>query len=149
MFKPFKVLNCDYRTTTSEPTTIEPTTEPQTEPPTASSTTEPLSYYSFTWEGIKDIYIQSDGLMMKAISTGDTIRLSKVCNAEYKDYWDYDCDDYASKGLCASDVSQSYLLSFAQPSSEESYQTGLNCPQCGCTDSYIKPLTSLWHDNKG
>ena len=148
MCEPFKVLDCDYRTTTSEPTTVELTTEPPTEPPTAPATTEPLTYYEFTWEGTDDIFIQSQGMMMKPISTGDTVRISKVCNAEYKDYWDYDCDYYASKGLCASVTHQAYLLTLAQPSSEESYQTGLNCPQCGCTDSYIKPLTSLWHDNK-
>ena len=102
-------------------------------------------FYWWTWTGSGPIEVAPDG--EPVIAVGDTVRISTVCNPNFIDGWGDDCDEYDSEGWCT-DVDQWFFVeSMVSDANEQSYQTGLNCPQCGCTETHIVPLTDFPVEN--
>ena len=95
-------------------------------------------WYWWTWTGTDPIEVESTGTI---INPGDTAKISKVCNPNFIDGYGDDCAAYASENWCTEE-DQAYFLEWSiYNPTKQSYQTGLNCPQCGCNDTYIVPLT--------
>ena len=75
------------------------------------------------------------------LEIGDTVIISTECDPDFTDGYGDDCSLYLQEGCCSE--TQQYFLKWSILTSDGSYQTGLNCPQCGCTDTYIAPLTAF------
>ena len=99
-------------------------------------------WYWWTWRGTNPIEVKSTGAI---INVGDTVEISKVCNPNFIDGYGDGCSSYFSHwsflNWCTN-KDQAYFLRWSTYNpTEQSYQTGLNCPQCGCNGTYIVPLT--------
>ena len=81
------------------------------------------------------------------IAVGETVKVSDVCNPDFKDGFGDGCSMYPDMGWCLDGIwtytQEDFLYYGRYDPTEQTFQTGLNCPQCGCTDTYIKPLTDF------
>ena len=98
----------------------------------------PTDFYLWTWTGSESFVVDSTGT---EIAVGDTIKISNVCNPNFIDGWGDGCATYASEGWCTNEDQEYFVKWSTYDATEQTYQTGLNCPQCGCTENYIVPLT--------
>ena len=64
-------------------------------------------------------------------SSGRYQTIDNVCNAEFLDPMNADCNDYAEQGMC-NNSADFYLQMTRAKNVRGQIQTGLNCPQCGC-----------------
>ena len=101
----------------------------------------PETDYDWTWTGSASLDVRSTG---QTIAVGETLKISKVCNPDFVDGFGDACWKYDSEGWCYNE-DQKYFVTWGTyyDSTEQIYQTGLNCPQCGCTETYITPLTDF------
>ena len=125
-------------------------TPPPTSPPTPATTPKPDGFYSWTWTGSAPITL-FDGSLSDPngfpIAVGETVKISEVCNPDFKDGFGDGCSMYPDMGWCLDGIwtytQEDFLYYGRYDPTEQTFQTGLNCPQCGCTDTYIKPLTDF------
>ena len=81
------------------------------------------------------------------IAVDDTVIISTECDPDFTDPYGDGCATYLDEGWCSG--TQRVFLIWSIMTSNGAYQTGLNCPQCGCTDTYIAPLTAFPEETLG
>ena len=94
--------------------------------------------------GINPIPVHSTN---ETILVGDTIIVSTECDPDFTDPYGDGCATYLDEGWCSG--TQRVFLIWSIMTSNGAYQTGLNCPQCGCTDTYIASLTDFPEETFG
>ena len=109
--------------------------------PTPPST--PKADYFWTWTGSEPI-IRDDF----AVGVGETVKISVVCNPDWVDNTGVPCSAYQQYGYCIiggenADTQEQLIFYANYNSTEQTYQTSLNCPECGCTDTYINLVTDF------
>lgn len=101
--------------------------------------------FPWTWTGSEPINLYSG----RTIAVGETVEISGVCNPDFVDSYGDDCAKYAAMGWCVNE-DQEYFLKYSDyNTTTECYQTGLNCPDCGCTENSVPALTDFSVERSG
>ena len=109
-------------------------------PPTTSSKPD---FYFWTWTGSEPLIPEGGS---PPIAVGETVKISEVCNPDFVDPDGDNCLIYQQSGFCIGSApfwQEDFIYYGNYDPTEQTFQTGLNCPECGCTDTYIKPLTDF------
>ena len=95
----------------------------------------PTDFYFWTWMGSESKTL----VVGSSINVGETVKISEACNPDFVDGSGDACKKYHENGWCIENPE--FLVSYGiYDSTEQTYQTGLNCPECGCTDTSIIKL---------
>ena len=62
---------------------------------------------------------------------GVSLEISSQCNADFVDSLGDTCAKYGEFGWCSSEGAE-FFVYFGVTDADGVYETGLNCPQCGC-----------------
>ena len=71
------------------------------------------------------------------------MQFSGSCNPDFVDVDGDDCNEYHMLNSCSTWSIKSQVR-FAKPNEEGYYETGLNCPQCGCESNVGVNLNDLY-----
>ena len=135
-------------------------TAPPTTPPTTQSTTKSTTVanpnthrfcevldgwtsecsqcYSFTF--VDNYFFNDENFNHYYEDFECEFKISTVCDPNFKDQWDQDCDFYAKNGYCnCTDENNCRLRprTYLQIGvmTDKGFMTGFNCPQCGCDEN--------------
>ena len=62
---------------------------------------------------------------------GESMEFSKSCNPDFKDSSGDECQDYDRRRYCDRNNAGDFVM-FATVNEHGIWETGLQCPQCGC-----------------
>ena len=79
------------------------------------------------------------------ISGGQTHKFSELCNADFVSSDGYNCEEHAEKGYCEDDAFE--MVYYASENTDGIWETGLQCPQCGCGADGAVNLNDLYVDD--
>ena len=87
---------------------------------------------------------------------GETLSFSSTCNPDFEDKDGTGCYEYARKNYCnAYKTHRIWFVNFASQNEDGIWETGLQCPECGCGANGATDLNSLsaeyddfWASNK-
>ena len=68
----------------------------------------------------------------KFFKVGDTVEVSASCNPDYRDLFGRGCEKYKEKKFCKK--VEVNILFANDKNADGLWQTGQNCPQCGCDE---------------
>ena len=64
------------------------------------------------------------------LNEGESIQISNLCNPDFVDFSGWNCELYDIRNYCS--VGAKQFLSYAVKNEHGIWETGLQCPQCGC-----------------
>ena len=114
-------------------------------PTLPTTTTYKPDFYYWTWTGSEPLSPKGGS---PTIAVGGTVKISEVCNPDFVDPDGDNClvqqqGDFCTIGSEYAMWQEDLIFYGNYDPTEQTFQTGLNCPECGCTDTYIKPLTDF------
>ena len=77
---------------------------------------------------------------------GVSLEISSQCNADFVDSLGDTCAVYGEFGWCYSQSAE-FFVYFGVPDADGVYETGLNCPQCGCGADGAENLNNILADS--
>lgn len=94
-----------------------------------------MTKWTELYHGILECNTMSDTLSYPWFSDYEDTdyTISMVCNADFVNAWEENCEDYATNGYCEDDSDD--LMVEIGIETENGLETGLNCPQCGCENN--------------
>ena len=75
---------------------------------------------------------------------GDSLEFSDSCNPDFEDSDEEGCEIYGNKTYCAQ--SASFFFEYAVVNEHGIWETGLQCPQCGCDANGAANLNDVYAD---
>ena len=104
-----------------------------------TTTTPAPNFYTFTLNSGTESWITEnwpDTPIGKALENhpywhGYVMKVSNSCNYDFMDWWGQNCTFYEEWGLCDSNDVTNFVLP-AKKNTDGLWETGLNCPECGC-----------------
>ena len=145
-FQPTGALSCDFgsvETTTLESYTTTTTTT-STTTTTTSTTTADNSWYIFVAPDDFEVIDYDDEAFYIDLG-GQAHKFSKLCNPDWVASDGYNCERTASGGHCSDPVK--YIVLYATENADGIWETGLQCPQCGCGEDGAVNLNDLYAEN--
>ena len=76
------------------------------------------------------------------VSGGQTYKFSELCNEYFVASDGYNCAQHAEYGFCQDNAFE--MVYYATENTDGIWETGLQCPQCGCGDDGAVNLNDLY-----
>ena len=70
------------------------------------------------------------------------MKVSKSCDPDFVDWWGDNCTYYYENNFCGDDDVVTFALP-AVPTADYLWETGLNCPECGCGSDEERNLNDI------
>ena len=103
---------------------------------TTTTTTTGRYWYTFVLPDDFHVYYNNE------VSGGQALEFSKLCNADFVDSDGWNCAEFAENGFC--EDSADNMVYYATENADGIWETGLQCPQCGCGDDGAVNLNDLY-----